>query len=409
MPPRRRLAPVAATPSAPAAPRGVTSVEESISSSSLRLTITIPADACQRAYTKLLESYRTKTKVDGYRLGKAPDSVLVSFLGGPTRFNNSVLAELLEPAMAQALEPYLGRSISESERIEQDADELVQRFQLGSDFKFSVSFDVQPELRWKTPYKELSVSVEAAGTEETDIVKAEARLLSLRKESGGKMRVAAGRGIRRGDVVIVDFSATRADTGEPLPGTQRQGMRMDTDTADEEFLPGVVDAMEGMQVGESRVAPITFPTSEDFQPASLRGVTANVTVAAKEVFEWDLPALDDAFAASVMGPGSTIAAVKERLLENARLETEEATKQRLADAFMAAVGAAVEVDIPPSMLQEVASSEYSRELNALVEKGVLSFDQVQQLASPQMVSSSLGFLLCCVVLVSFAAAAHTAV
>ena len=52
---------------------------------------------------------------------------------------------------------------------------------------------------------------------------------------------------------------------------------------------GVVDAMEGMVVGDERVAPITLPDSEGFQPAALRGVKTLATIRVKEVFEYDLP------------------------------------------------------------------------------------------------------------------------
>ena len=43
---------------------------------------------------------------------------------------------------------------------------------------------------------------------------------------------------QRGDVVILDFSAARADGGEELPVTQREGMQLDTAEADRVFLPG---------------------------------------------------------------------------------------------------------------------------------------------------------------------------
>lgn len=59
------------------------------------------------------------------------------------------------------------------------------------------------------------------------------------------VQVVADRGLQRGDLAIVDFSAKRADTGEELVGATRSSMRLDTDDADKTFLPGAWGWGEG--------------------------------------------------------------------------------------------------------------------------------------------------------------------
>lgn len=43
-----------------------------------------------------------------------------------------------------------------------------------------------------------------------------------------------------GDIVVLDFDAARAkgDAGEPILGAKRAGLRLDTETADRDFVPG---------------------------------------------------------------------------------------------------------------------------------------------------------------------------
>jgi len=48
-----------------------------------------------------------------------------------------------------------------------------------------------------------------------------------------------------------------------------------------------VDGLIGMSVGEERTVPVTFP--DTWEPEQLRGVKANCTVKAKEIFDWSLP------------------------------------------------------------------------------------------------------------------------
>jgi hypothetical protein len=60
-----------------------------------------------------------------------------------------------------------------------------------------VVFDAVPELRWKLPYRDLAVSVEAAGDESGDAAAAEEQLRQLRKGKA-ELRVVADRGLQVG-------------------------------------------------------------------------------------------------------------------------------------------------------------------------------------------------------------------
>ncbi len=53
--------------------------------------------------------------------------------------------------------------------------------------------------------------------------------------------------------------------------------------------PGVVEAMIGMKVGDSRSPVIMLPDSEEFQPAALRGANIQANIKLNELFEFDLP------------------------------------------------------------------------------------------------------------------------
>lgn len=367
---------------APAPSGGVAVREESLPGCATRLHITVPADQCRTAYKELLETLRKSVAIDGYRKGKAPDAALISHCGGQERVVNDVLASMLEPVVGQAMKPYEGVAVPESEHIEQNADQLAAAFSMDTGLNFSVRFDAVPALKWKQPYSELQVAVESAGDEASDAQAVEDKVLSLRKGQA-KLRVVADRGLQRGDLAIVDFSAARVDNGEDLLGATRKSMRLDTDDADVTFLPGIVGVMTGMKAGEERVAPLTFPTDEAFQPAMLRGVEARVTLKMTELFAYDLPELNDEWANSLL-PGGGLQGLRQRLLENAAAERESMMKERMADAFNVAVGRAVEVEIPNSLLNELGNQQYSVELNRQLSKGMMDFQMVQQLATPEL-------------------------
>lgn len=62
---------------------------------------------------------------------------------------------------------------------------------------FTVRFDAVPELRWRLPYRDLAVSVEAAGDEAGDEAAAEEQLRQMRKGKA-QLRVVADRGLQVG-------------------------------------------------------------------------------------------------------------------------------------------------------------------------------------------------------------------
>lgn len=357
--------------------------EEKLSETSIKLVITVPSKLCTAAYKSTLEEWNGKVTCDGYRKGKAPESVLIDQIGGKKRVYATVLANLIESVMGPALEksPSSANAIADSEKIFESGQELEDRFSPSADLTFAVTYDLMPELKWTKPYSSLSVTVAEVTDAANNAAIVDQKMRQLSKE-GAQMRVVTGRGVQKGDVVVIDFDASVE--GEQIPGAMRQGMQLDTDTADEEFLPGVSEAIVGMNTGDEKESKVTFPTSEDFSPAALRGKVADIKVKLSEVFEYDLPELTDEWAAAKLGPGSTVADVRKRLEENTVAEQEEKMDSIIADKFTDAVAACIDVELPLSLIQEAGQNQYSTELNSLISKGTISYEQAQQLASPQM-------------------------
>ena len=121
----RQLTISAGASAAPA--REVTTSEEIIpGSSSVRLTVTVPSDRCKKMYRSVMKQWNNKIAITGYRKGNAPENLLIEHLGGIQRVYNTVMAELMEEVLESALEstPSSARAISDSERVEQNAEEL---------------------------------------------------------------------------------------------------------------------------------------------------------------------------------------------------------------------------------------------------------------------------------------------
>ena len=84
----------------------------------------------------------------------------------------------------------------------------------------------------------------------------------------GTMRVVTDRGLEVGDQVVMDLDAVNADTGEAIEGIKQKKFELDTGAA-RLNLPGLIDGIVGMKVGDEREFPLTMPS--DWPQEFIRG------------------------------------------------------------------------------------------------------------------------------------------
>ncbi|CAL8467961.1 g7499 [Coccomyxa elongata] len=347
----------------------------------------VPPAFVRKAYQRAIKKLRAETEVEGFRKGKkVPDAVVINAAGGPKYSNGACVEIILNEVVPVALQRYKDTIITESEHIEEDLDTLISALDLDSAFTFHIGLDVQPSHSWKASYRDIEVEVASLGDAEEDNATVEAKILQLRKNKG-TMKLVAGRPLQTGDVAIVDFNTVRTDTGEAIQGSERKGMQLDTGLGDRAIgLVGVVEGMVGMNVGEER--SITTEVGDTWwEPDALRGVKVRADIKLNELFEWDLPELtDDLVEASFPGVGS-VESLRAALIDSTAAQREEDQKEAVHEALILAVAERVDADIPESAIRQLAENEYQAKLHEIQLKEKLNFEQVNQLATPQMLQN----------------------
>jgi trigger factor len=135
---------------------------------------------------------------------------------------------------------------------------------------------------------------------------------------------------------------------EILSGEQEEDRDLDVDR--ERLLPGLADALIGMNAGQQRSFQLTMP--EDFSREELRGATVDVDVAVNAVRERILPELDDTLAA--LDEHAGVATLDElRAYYRGRLEEISAERDResFEGAALEALRDHVAVELPESMVE----------------------------------------------------------
>jgi len=371
---------------------GLEVVETIEPNSRVHLKIRVPTSVCKDSYEQVLKEFSKQAKVPGFRPGKAvPESVLINYIG-PEQVRASAVEAILKRTLPEAMSSVAGRALKESEHILTRFEELTADFSPVKPLSYDVAVDVAPEVKWnpENGYKNLKVNVEAEVDDAVAAQKAADAELQARLKDLGSLRVVTGRGLEMGDVGIVDVSAVRLNedgtTGDEILSCKQKGFQLDTDEG-ASFLPGFVEALVGIQNGESRSFDLTFP--QTWEQESLRGLQARFTVEGKELFIRVLPDLNDELAPQLVENCTTVTEVKEALLKKHREQVERTKKQATQFAITQELSKIAEIEIPNSLLEEQGRQMYAAKLIELQASMKLSKEQVVSLSSAEMVNNFL--------------------
>jgi trigger factor len=295
--------------------------------SRVQLDIEVPANDVDRHFATAYRHVAERTKVPGFRPGKAPRHVIDRFVGRGT-----VIAEAIDHLVSAAYDAALDQvailPIDQPE-VDIDPDGVAE----GQTVHFTATVAVRPDVSLGG-YTDYPFSLESplVTDEQVDGVITELR------EQQATLRPVDGRAAQKGDMAAVKFTGTI--DGEPFEGGSAD--RMPLVIGDDRMIPGWEDQLVGMAMDETKGFDITFP--EEYRVEELRGKQAHFEVTLLDVRERLLPEVDDEFARSVgdvTGVDELRTEIRDALEKRAADEARHAFADRIID--FAASNATVEL------------------------------------------------------------------
>jgi trigger factor len=157
----------------------------------------------------------------------------------------------------------------------------------GRPTKLKATVEVRPDIELGE-YKGIDVPAMANAVNDADVDRS---LEALAKDRATVVPV--DRPAQLGDAVVMDYEG-KID-GVAFEGGTATGQ--ETELSEGRFIPGFVAGIVGMKAGETKDVEAHFP--EQYGQPELAGKTAVFTITLHDVKQYDLPAIDDAFAASI--------------------------------------------------------------------------------------------------------------
>jgi trigger factor len=269
------------------------------------LEIEVPPDEVDRHFATAYRHVAERTKVPGFRPGKAPRQVIDRFVG-----RGSVVAEAIDHLVSDSY----GAALDQTDVIPIDNPEVdidPEAVAEGQGITFTATVPVRPEVTLGA-YTDYSFGLEVPDVTDEQV----SQVIEELREQQATLRPVDGRGAAEGDIASVKFTGTI--DGEPFEGGSAD--RLPVVIGEDRMIPGWEQQLIGLEVGGTKGFDITFP--EDYRVEELRGKEAHFEVELLDLREKLLPEVTDDFAKSV-GDVET--------LEELRAEIRDAMEKR-ADA-----------------------------------------------------------------------------
>lgn len=301
----------------------------------VQLTVEVPSERLLGAMHRAARQLGSKTRIPGFRPGKAPYEILLGRFGEEAVFEEAleglgqeVYREALESA---AVEPFSPGSLDEVV----SRDPLILRYTV----PLPPEVDLGDYRSLRLPYQAPEVTDEAL----------ESFLEELRQ--GQALIEPAARPARAGDVVVADLHGELPadEQTEARPLVDQKGLSLLATPETDYPVPGVFSHLDGLEAGQTRSFEHLFP--DDYPAEDLRGKTARFTLACQEVKSRTLPEWSDALAQS-LGEFDDLLDLRVKARQGLEQQARRQTDSEYAEAVMAAVVERARTSFPPQLLRE---------------------------------------------------------
>ena len=309
-------------------------------SSRLAVTVTVPGERSKASYEDAIKSLSRTINLPGFRKGKVPRTVVVQQLG-VVRIKASALESLVDGAWREAIQQESLEPISQPE-LSGGFDGLLDSFQPGEEFTVTLEADVSPTPKLKST-KGLKAEYEPVSYDEA---KVDEMIEDSRKQLATVVPVE-GRAAAKGDIAVLGFKGSYSDDGTEIEGGSAESM--DVDLEHGRMIPGFIEGVIGMKIGDKATVACQFP--DDYPKEDARGRKADFDIELKDLKTRELPALDDDFAKQA-GEKDTLKELRSDLEQRLKDDAERRQTSNRRDALVAALVDQLEVELPEALIQQ---------------------------------------------------------
>jgi len=322
--------------------------------STLVVEVELPVDRVARAVADATRRLSQRTRVAGFRPGKAPRGMLDRVLGAGAVWDEAVETlvdtSYREWAKGMADDPaivVIGRP--EVEMVE--AEE-------GKPLRYRATVPLRPQVKLGD-YVGFPFRPEIGPVDDAKVD----RVIDEMRDQQATLGPVEERAAAKGDWAVVGFTGTR--DGVAFDGGTSE--RMPLVIGEERVIPGFEEHLVGLRPGGTTEFDITFP--DDYQEEALRGAQAHFSAELKELREKILPVADDDFAQS-MGDFADLATLRAEIRKRLERNALDRARHGFADRIIDYAVKNATIEIPDILVDEEVEVMHDEMKGALARQGI---------------------------------------
>ncbi len=304
------------------------------------LKVEVESEKVSKVWDDVAGNYTKYARIPGYRAGKAPKAIIEK------KFQKEIREELEKKLLSESCkEAIQEKGLKVLSLTQVDDVEIAE----DKSMKFTATLVTHPDFQIPV-YKGLVVPLPATEVTEEEV---DHSLNELREQAADFADVPEGRGAELEDFVVIDYRGTIdgapvsekfPKAGKPLTGNDDFWIHM----VKEAFFPGFTEALVGAKPGETRTFEIEVPA--EFPVEGLPGQKIQYVVTVKQIKNKVLPALDDAFADTVV-KGKTLAELRVVAREELDRQKKGGAEAQKRSEIMRQLLSQVECELPVDMVR----------------------------------------------------------
>jgi len=318
--------------------------------SSILLEVEVPADRLDRAVREATGRLSRRTRVAGFRPGKAPRPILERVLG-PGAVLDEAVEQLVQASYRDAI---IEQGIIPLTNADVEIIEAIE----GQPLKFKATVQVRPEVVLGD-YQNFTFAPEIESIDDSKVDK----VIEELRDQNATLKAVEERGAQNGDWAVIGFAGTK--DGVPFDGGTSE--RMPLIIGEDRLIPGFEANLVGLKVGDSTGFDITFP--EDYPEESLASQQVHFDVELKELREKVLPAADDEFARS-MGDYADLATLKSDVNERLHHNALDKARHEFSDKIIEYAVANATIELPDILVDQEVEVMHDEFRTSLGRQGI---------------------------------------
>jgi trigger factor len=331
---------------------------QKLEKSQAKITVTLPWSDVEKYQERGAQELAKKVKIEGFRPGKVPMDVLKQKVG-----EMAILEEAAYIAINKTLLEAIEKALPEDQAIGQPKVN-INKLASGNDLEYQIEIALLPRTE-VGKYKDLGIEKEKVEIDDKEMDRTLKQLANMRTQEK-----IVEREVKDGDKVLSDIEMFQNKV--PVEGGQSQDAPIIM--GQDAFIPGLDKQLLGAKKGDIREFTLPFPPNH--HQKNLAGQKVDFKVKIKDVYERQVPEINDAFAQGFQF--KDLRDLKDNLGKNIKTEKEQKNEQKTEIKILEEIIKETKFAEIPDVLIENETNNMMAEIKQSVEKQGGKFEDYLQ-------------------------------